>query len=86
MLKEQIVILIMQKDEDEKTMSQVDGMIKLIDKEQEDAKSPQKKKVSNVSKSSNPSSQPKSKESGPGEKMFVTSIFNDLKNKDEEKP
>lgn len=32
-LKEQIVILIMQKDQDLKTMSQVDGMIKLIDKE-----------------------------------------------------
>lgn len=31
MLQEQIVILIMQKDQDEQTMSQVDGMIKLID-------------------------------------------------------
>jgi len=33
MLQEQIVILIMQKDQDEQTMSQVDGMIKLIDRE-----------------------------------------------------
>ena len=41
MLKEQIVILIMQKDQDEQTMNQVDGMIKLIDKGQED--SPSKK-------------------------------------------
>lgn len=31
MLQEQIVILIMQKDQDEQAMSQVDGMIKLID-------------------------------------------------------
>lgn len=35
MLKEQIVILIMQKDQDESTMNKVDGMIKLIDKEEE---------------------------------------------------
>ena len=51
MLKEQIVILIMQKDEDEKTMNQVDGMIKLIDKEEESegAKSPLKKKATTAS-------------------------------------
>jgi len=35
MLKEQIVILIMQKDQDEQTMKEVDGMIKLIDKGEE---------------------------------------------------
>ena len=32
-LKEQIVILIMQKDLDEQAMNQVDGMVKLIENE-----------------------------------------------------
>lgn len=63
----------MQQEQDEQTMNQVDGMIKLIDKESKGQQAAMKSQMS--------AEKPQSKSSGG---QAFTSIFRDLKNQDEE--